>query len=59
MSTASDLWREAKAAMDDAARAYLAGAPDAVGRAERALEMMRQAEGARVVAQPDGTGGAQ
>lgn len=46
-SPASDphaLWREAKRAMDDAARAYLAGAPDAVERATAAVELARQAE---------------
>ena len=53
MSTAPELWREAKAAMDDAARAYLAGAPDAVERAERALALIREAESAKQDCEPE------
>jgi len=39
--------------MDDAAHAYLAGAPDAVERAERALALMREAENAMQDREPE------
>lgn len=53
MNSSPGLWRNAKAAMDDAAHAYLAGAPDAVERAERALALMREAENAMQDREPE------